>query len=60
MTTATQYLTPVEPLGYTVVSRHRTSQGDVTYVRCDACGALRMLSASAAAGHHGDRCPSCD
>lgn len=61
MTTATQYLgTVTEPVGHTVVSRHRTSQGDVMYVRCVACGALRMLSASGAAGHHGHLCPFCD
>lgn len=58
MTTATEPLD--QPRTYTVVSRHRTSQGEVTYVRCNACGALRMLSASLAVGHHDDRCPLCD
>jgi NAD-dependent SIR2 family protein deacetylase len=58
MTTAMQDLN--ERTGYTVVSTHRTSQGDVTYVRCNACGGLRMLSPSLSAGGHGDRCPVCD
>lgn len=53
--------------GYTVVSRHNTSQGVVSYVRCDNCGALRMVATPAphggapmTAGHHADRCPVCD
>ncbi len=46
--------------GYTVVSRHNTSTGEVIYARCDACGKLRMLSAAAVAGSHAPTCPFCD
>lgn len=63
MTTAIE---PQKQLGYTVVSRHHTSQGEVTYVRCTSCQALRMLhqpgfgADALSAGNHADRCPNCD
>lgn len=66
MTTATQDIDRGST-SYTVVSSHNTSQGVVTWVRCDLCAGLRMLlqparpgDASIAAGHHADRCPNCD
>lgn len=60
MTTATLSTATTETrTGYTIVSRHRTSQGEVLYVRCDACQKLRMLSAVAVAGGHAEACPFC-
>ncbi len=54
-------------VAYTVVSRHSTSQGYVTWVRCNSCSQLRMLlhpyassGTIMSAGQHTSRCPVCD
>lgn len=63
MTTAIQ---TKNQAAYTVVSRHNTSRGQVTYVRCNSCHALRMVLPGGpwgdglSAGRHTDRCPNCD
>lgn len=50
---------------HTVLSRHNTSDGVVTWFRCDHCGALLMRLSPAdnevplAAGKHKDGCPTC-
>lgn len=63
MTTTTTATTT--DTNYTVLSRHNTSDGVVTWFRCNRCGALRMHLSPAGndgpltAGNHKDGCPAC-
>jgi DNA-directed RNA polymerase subunit RPC12/RpoP len=67
MTAATKAPETATATSHTVVSRHHTSEGEVRYVRCNACGSLRMLlmpdpagGPRMAVGQHALRCPVCD
>jgi hypothetical protein len=58
--------TSIDVARYTVLSRHDTSQGLVTWARCNQCGGLRMFmqpatpdGAAMTAGRHGHYCPNC-